>query len=215
MRVKTEARRQAIIAAAAEVFSEVGFDAASMSEISARAGGSRVTLYNYFSTKEELLFEVILGAAVQKRDDAIAALRTTKDLADGLRGFGTRYLKWMTSPDSLALLRIGIARGGNSDMGRLYYERGPGPGWAELTAFLRTAIEHGKLRAEDPKAMTMQLKALYEAGLIETLLLGVTNKVGKMNLSRRAAIAVDVFLRAYGAHGNQAAAASNTIHATC
>jgi AcrR family transcriptional regulator len=59
VRVKTESRRQAIIAAAAEVFAEMGFDAASMSEISARVGGSRVTLYNYFSSKEEMLLEVI------------------------------------------------------------------------------------------------------------------------------------------------------------
>jgi AcrR family transcriptional regulator len=198
VRVKTESRRQAIIAAAKEVFGEMGFDAASMSEISARVGGSRVTLYNYFSSKEELLLEVILASAVQKRDEAIFALRASADVAVGLADFGTKYLKWMTSPESLAMLRIGIAQGGHSDIGRLYYERGPQPGWAAVTDFLRTAIANGTLREEDPETMTMQLKALYEAGLVEFQLLGVIGQLDKKELPRRAAAAVDVFLRAYG-----------------
>src|SRR5207253_2308399 len=121
----------------------------------------------YFSTKEELLLEVILEAAVQKRDEAIAALHATEDLAFALRNFGTIYLKWITSPDSLALLRISIAQGRHANIGHLYWERGPGPGWNVLTSFLKTAIQHGKLRSEDPETMTMQLKALYEAGLVE------------------------------------------------
>jgi AcrR family transcriptional regulator len=197
VRVKTEARRQAMIAVAAGVFAEMGFDAASMSEISARVGGSRVTLYNYFSSKEELLLEVILASAVQKRDEAISALRASEDVAVGLRDFGTSYLKWMTSPGSLAMLRIGIAQGGHSDIGRLYYERGPQPGWAAVTDFLRTAIGNRKLRDEDPEIMTTQIKALYEAGLVEFLLLGVLGQFDEKELPRRAAVAVDVFLRAY------------------
>ena len=39
MRVKSEARRQAILEVAAEVFREHGFEQASMAEISARLGG--------------------------------------------------------------------------------------------------------------------------------------------------------------------------------
>jgi AcrR family transcriptional regulator len=210
VRVKTETRRQAIIAAAAEVFGEMGFDAASMSEISARVGGSRVTLYNYFSSKEELLLEVILASAVQKRDDAISALRAADDVTLGLRDFGTSYLQWMTAPGSLAMLRIGLAQGGHSDIGRLYYERGPQPGWAALTDFLRTAITNGNLRTEDPEIMTMQLKALYEAGLLEFLLLGVIGPIDQQELRRRAAAAVDVFLRAYGVEERVSKSSGNT-----
>lgn len=45
MRVKSEARRQAILDVAAEVFREHGFEHASMSEMTARLGGSKSTLY--------------------------------------------------------------------------------------------------------------------------------------------------------------------------
>jgi AcrR family transcriptional regulator len=199
MRVKTEARRQSIIAAATEVFAEMGFDAASMSEISARAGGSRVTLYNYFASKEELLLEVIATSAVQKRDDAIVALRGAHDLAAGLRAFGESYLGWMTSPESLAVLRIGIAQGGHSGIGRLYHERVPAPGWASVADVLRTAAAGGALSAADTGVMTMHLKALYESGLIELLLLGVVAGMDEDELRHRSATAVDAFLRLYGA----------------
>jgi hypothetical protein len=95
------------------------------------------------------------------------------------------------------MLRIGIAQGGHSDIGRLYYERGPEPGWDAVTDFLQTAIANGELRAGDPEIMTMQLKALYEAGSVELLLLGVTDRIGEEELPQRAAVAVEVFLRAY------------------
>ena len=59
MRVKSEARRQAILDVAAEVFREHGFEHASMSEMTARLGGSKSTLYSYFASKEELFLEVM------------------------------------------------------------------------------------------------------------------------------------------------------------
>jgi AcrR family transcriptional regulator len=59
MKTKTESKRQAILTAAAEVFREVGFERASMSEIRARIGGSKATLYNYFPSKEKLFCRLI------------------------------------------------------------------------------------------------------------------------------------------------------------
>ena len=59
MRVKTEERRQAIIEVAREAFTAQGFENTSMAEIASRVGGSKATLYNYFSSKEELFAAVI------------------------------------------------------------------------------------------------------------------------------------------------------------
>src|SRR6204780_5843981 len=47
-------RREHILKVAREVFFEYGYSAASMSQIAARLGGSKGTLYNYFKSKEEL-----------------------------------------------------------------------------------------------------------------------------------------------------------------
>src|SRR5690606_17572224 len=80
MRSKSEARRDAILAVALEVFREVGFDAASMSQISARVGGSKATLYNYFASKEELLLEAMLFSAHKHAHDVIRLLQNQGDL---------------------------------------------------------------------------------------------------------------------------------------
>jgi len=53
-------RRNQILAAALEIFAADGFDGASISKIAQEAGISKGLMYNYFSSKEELLQEVLL-----------------------------------------------------------------------------------------------------------------------------------------------------------
>lgn len=50
--------REALVAAAAEVFTEKGFHAASLDEIAEAAGFTRGAIYSNFGSKEELLFAV-------------------------------------------------------------------------------------------------------------------------------------------------------------
>ncbi|WP_245577937.1 TetR/AcrR family transcriptional regulator [Maridesulfovibrio bastinii] len=52
---KASARRAALIAAAEKIFTEKGYEAATMDEIAASAGFVKGTLYHYFSNKAELL----------------------------------------------------------------------------------------------------------------------------------------------------------------
>ena len=53
-----EARKQSIREAAQKVFSEKGFHEATISEVAQKAGISEATIYEYFSSKEELLFSI-------------------------------------------------------------------------------------------------------------------------------------------------------------
>ena len=52
-------KRRAILDRSAELFSEYGYDRASMSKISAACGVSKANLYHYYKDKDELLFDVI------------------------------------------------------------------------------------------------------------------------------------------------------------
>jgi AcrR family transcriptional regulator len=51
-----------IMQAALEVFSEEGFDKASISKIAGRAGVSKGLMYNYFKSKEELIKTIFIDA---------------------------------------------------------------------------------------------------------------------------------------------------------
>jgi TetR/AcrR family transcriptional regulator len=52
-------KRRAILNRSAELFSEHGYDRASMNKIAQACGVSKANLYHYYKDKEELLFDVI------------------------------------------------------------------------------------------------------------------------------------------------------------
>jgi AcrR family transcriptional regulator len=68
---KKRATHEAIAAAAMELFTERGFDSVTVAEVAAAADVSEKTVFNYFPTKEELVFHG--GAA--RRDELIEAVR--------------------------------------------------------------------------------------------------------------------------------------------
>src|ERR1700759_262923 len=80
LRVRTEARRRAILDAARSVFEEQGFDRATMAQISERLGGSKTTLYSPFPTKEELVVACVQEDIATDTDVMMDAVRSTPDL---------------------------------------------------------------------------------------------------------------------------------------
>ncbi|HET9931287.1 MAG TPA: helix-turn-helix domain-containing protein, partial [Polyangiaceae bacterium] len=80
-RQKDEIRKR-LLSAALEVFSEVGFAAATVAEVAARAQVSTGNVYRYFASKEVLLREALpatfvseLKAMTRARVDALGAVR--------------------------------------------------------------------------------------------------------------------------------------------
>ena len=75
-----------------EVFSNYGFRKTSMSDLAEAAGVSRQTLYNRFSSKEEILRWAITGASDASADLAIAALEGDGAPQDRIVAFFTRWI---------------------------------------------------------------------------------------------------------------------------
>jgi AcrR family transcriptional regulator len=156
-----DARRQAILDIARDIFMQEGFAAASMSSIAARVGGSKATLYNYFSSKEELF-----TAMVQDQCDRNHAILFDFDAGDGdfieaLRRLGERFVRLMLSDEILAMHRLVIAEAGRfPELGQTLYEAGPKRGHARLSAFLRDHMHRNGLRADDMDRAAAQLMDL-------------------------------------------------------
>ncbi len=66
---RREATRQKLLDAAAEVFAEVGLDAASVEAICERAGFTRGAFYSNFETKDELMLALTERVAGEKIDE--------------------------------------------------------------------------------------------------------------------------------------------------
>src|SRR5450631_2901227 len=198
MKTKTESKRQAIIQAAAEVFREVGFERASMSDIRERIGGSKATLYNYFPSKEKLFFEVMHQAkeleleAITGELDADAA-----DLKRELVHFGQKFMTVLYSPDAIAVRRLAIAESRHSDIGRLSFEQATVPIEKRVAEFLRKVVERGVLLTSEPKIAATHLLSFLESEHLQRVLLGVIANVKPESLSGTVRRAVDVFLSGY------------------
>ena len=197
MRVKTQDRRDAIIQAAMAVFSEVGFERASMSEIALRVGGSKATLYGYFASKDELYVAAMQEAIAAQAGEISRILDPARtDVRAVLEAFAMAYLQKVTSPDILASKRTMIGHGGASSLAAALYEYVERYAWAPAAAYLQTLMDRGDLRRADPRLATHHLQGLLDAGLIEPSLHGVAPR---LEIEDAVPLAVDAFLRIYGA----------------
>lgn len=198
MRVKTEAKRQHILDVAAQTFRELGFEGASMAEICTRVGGSKATLYNYFASKEELLFEVMTQSCEAEFEAAHSAIDfVTDDIAEALQKFGEQFLGALYSPEMRANRHLAIASSGKTELGRLMYERGVRQSQALVAEVLSSAMEQGKLRSADPEIATQQLYALLESELIDRFLFQLLGEVTPEEIREVTARAILVFMAAY------------------
>ena len=202
MRVKTEAKRQAILDEAAKAFQELGFERTSMSEICARVGGSKATLYNYFASKEELFSEVMFLSTEAEFEAVHNALdQTTEDIAQSLCQFGERLLAFLYSPQVQAQRHLAISESGRTELGRLVYERGVLRSQKLMSKFLEAAMSHGKLRQSNAAVATQHLHSLLEAELLEPFLHQQLGEVTEKKIRDVTARAIDVFMAGYGPRG--------------
>lgn len=169
-----------------------------MSEIAAQLGGSKATLYSYFPSKEALFVEVLLESGRMHGEAAFAELTESSDIVSGLERFGERHLAFVLGQEPTATHRLAIAEGSRSELGREFYRRGPAQMLALLAERLRGAIQTGALKDEDPVLMAQQLKALYEADLLERRLYGDLQDIAGLDLAAASRRAVAIFMSYYG-----------------
>ncbi|SFB08132.1 transcriptional regulator, TetR family [Collimonas sp. OK607] len=197
MRVKSEERRQAILDTAEQMFNEVGFDRTSMSEMSARLGGSKATLYNYFSSKEEIFVEVMRRQAGAQFEMTFGSLAESDDLPATLQRFGMLYLQTVLRPEIIAARRLVLYHAERTKLGQMMYERGPKMGWTMVAEFLKTAMARKQMREADAWLAALQLRGLLEAEWMEVRMLGVVTNVPATKLRDSVERAVDAFMRLY------------------
>jgi AcrR family transcriptional regulator len=199
MKKKTEAKRQAIVDIAAEVFRELGFEGASMSEICRRVGGSKATIYNYFPSKELLFFEVMHQANHAQFVTIHAMLDLEAgDVGEALRRFGEALSLFIYSPDVMAIRRLVMTNACNGSLGQTCFELGPKRSMDEISEFLRSAIERGQLRPCDPAVATFHLRGLLESELLDSLIFRVDEMITPERIKDTVERAIAVFMAAYG-----------------
>jgi AcrR family transcriptional regulator len=197
-------KRWAIVEAATEAFLRSGYLGTSMDEIAAAAGVSKQTVYKHFADKERLFSEIVTSTVSEAGDPVHAEVQHLQDSGDldaDLRDLARRQLALVLQPRILQLRRLVIAEAARfPELGRTFYEKGPGRTMAALaTAFERLAAR-GLLTLDDPGLAAAQFNWLVmSAPLNQAMLLGDFRPPEPADLARWADDGVRMFLAAYGA----------------
>lgn len=198
VRTKSDDKRREIIRVAAAAFQELGFERTSMLTIAERMRGSKQTLYNYFASKEELLRAVLDFDVGEVAEEALAELRTEKNLRKGLTRIGLIYLERQLAPLAVSSFRIVSTQPADSGIGADFYENILCVAWKRVADAFKSLMAEGKLRRADPWLAAMHFKGLVLQDLLERQLLSAAKHTDSKELEAAAKHAADAFLRIYG-----------------
>jgi AcrR family transcriptional regulator len=157
-----QANRAAILAAARDVFAEIGYGAASVRDVIRGTDLAAGTFYNYFATKEAVFRALVEEAATGAREVARAARLQATSLEqfvhDGYHAYFTFLAK---DPATFELMRrnAGTIR-------TMFGDPIIGAGLAELREDLDAAAERGVLpRVDSEYAAAAMVGTAFEVGV--------------------------------------------------
>jgi AcrR family transcriptional regulator len=104
---RPKSRKDRIMDAALRIFAEKSFADATISEISKEAGVSEATIYEYFGTKEDLLFAIPEKISNDTFEESEMVLPYVKDVEGRLRAIMYSYVRlYQENPDYSALVLL-------------------------------------------------------------------------------------------------------------
>jgi TetR/AcrR family transcriptional regulator, mexJK operon transcriptional repressor len=195
-------KRQGIIEAATAAFLRDGYLGTSMDDIAAHAGVSKQTVYKQFADKERLFTEIVLGTIDQVGEPffgGLDSLQDSEDLEADLRRIAGQLITIVADPRLLQLRRLVIGEAGRfPELGRTYYERGPGRSTETLASRFQVLAERGLLRLDDAQLAAQHFNWLVLSIPLNQAMFSVDLDFSPAELDRYADEAVRVFLAAYG-----------------
>jgi AcrR family transcriptional regulator len=201
-RLDPDARREAILDVAQEVFLDEGFAAASMSTIAGRLGGSKGTLYNYFRNKDELFEAFVQRRCVWHQAAIFGELAADAGPQEVLGVLAKAYIHVTLSELSLRSLRLIIAEAERApEIGRRFYESGPKRGAERLARMMAAWAQKGALELQDPLEAAQFFLGLCKGRFYMPRLLNVAPELTDAQVEVEAERSVRAFLCVYGVDG--------------
>ena len=202
---RTARKRRAIVDAATTLFLAEGYLATSMDRIAAAASGSKQPVYKQFADKQSLFREIVTATVARVSDpvaEQVASLRDSDDLDTGLRDLARALLAQVIQPSVMQLRRLVIGEAGRfPELGRLFYDSGPGRTIGTLAATFENLAARGALRLEDPLLAAEHFNWLVmSAPLNRVMLCGDAELPAQADLDHYADAGTRAFLAAYGAN---------------
>ncbi|MFN7732013.1 MAG: TetR/AcrR family transcriptional regulator [Pirellula sp.] len=195
--------QQKILDAALSVFLEVGFDRANLDTIAAQAGVTKPTVYSHFGSKLGLLEAV----ARHQSELAIAQhspnLQSTGNVRQDLVQFSRMFLSNIMHPASIRMHRFALVESiAHPELAVPLLNAGPQRILDVLQQYLAMETRNGRLRCKDTQTASQHLMGLL-AGMDFLHVIITQSPPSDLQIKKRAASAVQVFLDHYGVTENQ------------
>ena len=167
-----------------------------MSGVAAALGGSKETLWNYFSSKEELFVAYLDEATAAFKSKLQPSTNSHVAVRQALEDFARHYTEAICSAEAVGLHRLAISESGRfPEVGRLFYERAPETMAALLATLLQGYMADGKLRRSDPMVAAERFLGLCLNDRYRVLF-GIETPT-QINFGEAAIKVTDDFLRIY------------------
>lgn len=88
-----EERREAILDAAVTLFDQLGYSATTVEQIAARAGVSAPTVFNYFGSKQDILYALAVRADTLALNEALEELPAMDSMVDAMCHLNSMIVK--------------------------------------------------------------------------------------------------------------------------
>ena len=188
-------RRKIILEAAAEVFFEHGYAAASIDMIIERIGGSKRTIYNEFGNKDALFTALVTELADENLARFERVQDSDADLRSKLVALARSLLDIYTSRHLVGIYRVIVMEAARfPKLARSIYDRGPGRATEKVRIVLEEAQEQGALRDIDLAEAADHFVGMMRDNLHLQLVLGLRAPPNEREAQHRATSAVDMFL---------------------
>ena len=189
-------KRDAIVAAATELFLEHGFGDVSMDAIAAKAQVSKRTVYSHFENKARL-FESIMGDACAGRhfeDDTGVPVEPPGHV---LTQLGRTFLGIVSRDEGVALYRVVMADGSKFPaLAKTFHDHTESLA-RKLGDYLEDQTAMGVLRVENPRPAAHQFMAMLFEPVMMELTIGVRGPVSEKEIGEIVDASVSTFLRAF------------------
>lgn len=186
--------RNAVEAAALELFVQKGFEGASIDEIARRAKVSKPTIYAHYHGKEDLFVKILERCCTRLLTPILDDDPTEKTLEEVLLDFAIGYCETVLSQEVIALHRLFISEAARFPLlGQRYYAAGPQEVHNELAAFFRRRQSEGQMEAADANLQAEQFAGLVLTPIRLKRLFSVTDDVDQATIRRYCMSAVSLF----------------------
>jgi TetR/AcrR family transcriptional repressor of mexJK operon len=178
-------KRAAILDGAKAVFLKHGFGDASMDEVAATAGVSKMTVYRHFGSKEELFAGVITELCQRIVADDLDAIFACEP-GEALRAFARKMTGIVFARDTAELHRIVIAESRRfPKLGRLFYQTGPQVCIDALAGYFIRHRSNPALKVTDPCRAAEEFLELLRGYSHLKMLLGIEKAPSARDIEAR------------------------------